>query len=136
MAGDAAPLSLLLIEDDEGLRDAYRLVLTALGLTVDTAASAAEALSRVAEVAPRAIVADLGLPDLEGPSLIRRLHEAAPGAALVVLTGRDSDALRRSCGEAGADAFMVKPATGRDLERVLEGLLGSADGARGGDGSG
>jgi len=133
-------VSILLVEDDRGLRDAYRLVLGALGLEVEGAATGEEALAGVTARAPDAIVVDLGLPDLGGPALIRRLRGAAPDAALVVLTGQEGDELRRGCREAGADAFLVKPVTGRELRSALDPLLGrprpGPRGEAGGEGPG
>lgn len=125
MPGSGDPV-ILLVEDDEDLRNAYRVVLSALGLRVETAATGEDALADVDGGRPDAIVADLVLPGLAGPRLIRRLREAGPEAALVVLTGHDSDSLRKSCREAGADAFLVKPVTGRELKGVLERLVRSA----------
>lgn len=118
--------AILLVEDDEDLRNAYRVVLSALGLRVETAATGEDALSLADGGPPDAIVADLVLPGLAGPRLVRRLREASTEAALVVLTGHDSDSLRKSCREAGADAFLVKPVTARELKGVLERLLRSA----------
>jgi len=117
---------ILLVEDDEDLRNAYRIVLSALGLRVVTADRGEDALSSLDAGPTDAIVADLGLPGLAGPRLVRSLRSAAPEAALAVLTGHDSDSLRRSCRAAGADVFLVKPVTARELKAVLEELLRSS----------
>lgn len=116
---DADAPSILLIEDDEGLRGAYGVVLAALGLRVEVARTGEEALRLLQESPPDAIVADLGLPGLGGPALLRRLRARAPEPVLVVLTGHDSETLQRSCREAGAGAFLVKPVTGRELHAAL-----------------
>lgn len=112
-------MRLLLVEDDETLREAYRLVLEARDLEVVAAATGEEALSILGAVADGAVadggtdfdavVVDPGVPDPSGAELVRRLRRRLPGAALVVLTGRDDGALREECLAAGADAFHVKP---------------------------
>lgn len=116
----SAPGRVLLVEDDAGLVDAYRIVLDARGFEIRTAGTAEAALARIEDAPPDAVVADLGLPDLEGPDLIRRLRRAAPGARLLVLTGEAGDDLRRRCADAGADRFLVKPVSGGDLAAELE----------------
>lgn len=114
-------LLVVLLEDDEGLRDALALVLRSRGYRVAPAASAGEASNLLEEESPHAVLADLGLPDRSGPELVSALRAAAPDARLVVLTGHQGGDLRRSCLEAGADAFLVKPISGSDLVEVLEG---------------
>lgn len=116
----ADPL-VVLIEDDEGLRDALSLVLRARGYRVAAAASAGEATGLLEADAPDAVVADLGLPDSSGPRLVAALRSAAPGARLVVLTGQEGESLRRGCLDAGADAFVVKPTGAAELAALLEG---------------
>lgn len=109
----------VLLEDDEGLRDALGLVLRSRGYRVAPAASAGEASTLLEEEPPHAVLADLGLPDRSGPELVSALRAAAPDARLVVLTGHQGQELRRSCLEAGADDFLVKPISGSDLSEVL-----------------
>lgn len=118
MTGD--PL-VVLLEDDEDLRNALSLVLRTRGFRVAPAASAAEASILLEEAPPRAVVADLSLPDRSGPDLVSALRRAAPEARLVVLTGHRGEALRRRCLEAGADDFVVKPISGEGLAAVLDG---------------
>ena len=116
----------LLVEDDDGLRNAYRLVLAARGFDVGMAATGEEALERLEGPSghPAAIVADLGLPGLSGPDLVTRLREEAPGSVLLVLTGTSDDAVRRRCLSAGATRYMVKPVTGGELETALRETCG------------
>jgi DNA-binding response OmpR family regulator len=121
---DAAQI--LLVEDDDGLRNAYRIVLGARGFDVGTAATGEEALERLDGRAgfPAAIVADLGLPGLSGPELVRRLRAAAPDSALLVLTGTRDETVRQQCRRAGATRYLVKPVTGGDLEAALREACG------------
>lgn len=109
----------VLLEDDDGLRSALSLVLRARGFQVAPAGSAREAIALLEERPPDAVVADLSLPDMSGTEVMAALRSAAPEARLVVLTGHGGDDLRRGCFEAGADEFVVKPVSGKDLASLL-----------------
>lgn len=110
---------ILVVEDDRDLADAYSLVLDAQGFEVDTAGTGQSALERLGGDAPHVVVADLGLPDVSGADLVRRLRASAPEARLVVLTGEADDETRRECVDAGADDYLVKPVSGTELAREL-----------------
>lgn len=117
----ADPL-VILLEDDEGLREALSLVLRSHGFRVTGADLAADAVALLEEEPPHAVVADLGLPDARGTAGARTvdsLRAAAPDARLVVLTGRQEPSLRDACLQAGADAFVVKPTSGAELADLL-----------------
>lgn len=113
--------SVLLLEDDTSLAEALKLVLEARGLEVRIAPTAEDGLEALRPAPPSTVVADLGLPDGGGAALVRTLREAAPDARLLVLTGEDSDRVRRACREAGADAFLAKPVSGDDLAAAIRG---------------
>lgn len=115
------PPTVLLVEDDDNLRDAYRLVLESRGFELTTAATAAQASERLREATVDTVVADLGLPDLSGLPVIRALREEAPDATLLVLTGEAGEEIRRACREAGADGFLTKPVSGGELAEALAG---------------
>lgn len=115
------PPRVLLVEDDETLLDAYRVVLSAAGLEVSTASTAEDASERLRHEAADVVVLDLGLPDLSGPDAVARLRGEAPGARLVVLTGASGEAIRERCARAGADDFLVKPVSGAALAEALGG---------------
>lgn len=115
--------TVLVVEDDRSLLDAYRLVLEARGISVLGVGTANEAEGTLREEGADAVVADLGLPDAEGPALVDRLREAAPGTPVLVLTGRDSPALREACRRRGAADYLVKPVRGGELADRLREFL-------------
>ena len=121
MPSAAPPTRILLVEDDGTLLDAYRVVLSAVGLDVTTASTAETASEHLRDHPADVVVLDLGLPDLSGPELVARLRRGAPGARLVVLTGRTGEQIRARCAEAGADDFLVKPVSGSELAEELGG---------------
>ena len=129
-AGDigSRPRRVLLVEDDASLIDAYRMVLEPRGLEVVGANTAAEALTRLDEVRPEVVVADLRLPDAHGPELLLALRKASPEIPLLVLTGREPDRARDAGDEIEVAGYMTKPVSGAELAERIEELLRSAPG--------
>jgi DNA-binding NarL/FixJ family response regulator len=118
--------SLLLVDDEAGLRRLVRLLVTRDGRmeVVGEAADGHEALDRVDELDPDVVLLDLGLPTLDGLEVLARLQGRAR-PKVVVLTGFDDPATHARARELGAAACLVK---GRDFERVLDVLVGDAVG--------
>jgi two-component system response regulator AtoC len=109
----------LLVDDDPGTRKVARANLSLEGFEVAVASSAQEAMSRLAEADPLALVTDLKLPDLDGIALMERVHAARPGLPTVVVTGNATvetavQALRR-----GAIHYLTKPIRYDELALVL-----------------
>lgn len=103
--------TVLLVEDDELLRDAFRMLLEDSGYDVIEAGSAADALRLVAEKNPAVVVLDLGLPDRSGLDVVRELR-ADPRLShlpVVALTGRVGEDERRACLAAGCSLYLAKP---------------------------
>ena len=124
----SGPRRVLLVEDDASLIDAYRMVLEPRGLEVVGANTASEALARLEEAHPKAIVADLRLPDAHGPELLLALRKAAPEIPLLVLTGREPDRARDAGDEIDVAGYMTKPVSGAELAERIEELLRSSPG--------
>lgn len=112
----------LLVEDDENLRGAYRTLLEARGLSVLGAGSVGAALELLEEE-PHLAVADLGLPDGDGTAVLDRLRRTAPELPVLVLTGTDSPDLRRDCRRLGAAGYLVKPVGGKELAARIREVL-------------
>lgn len=110
---------ILVIEDDEGARDALGCLLVEDGYTVRTADSGYAALRCASEFSPDAIVCDFYLPDLDGLQVLRRLRAAGRELFIIIVTAGgygsgDELALRRE-----ADVFLEKPV---DLGRLRDAL--------------
>jgi two-component system response regulator MprA len=114
---------ILIVDDDRALRDALRRALALAGYATDTAAGGAEALTRVASASPDAIVLDLGLPDVDGLEVCRRLRAAGDRVPILMLTARDAVADRIDGLDAGADDYLVKPFDVGELQARLRALL-------------
>ena len=100
--------SLLIIEDERGIRDSLREGLSYQGYEVQGAATGSAGLSAVREKKPDLVILDLMLPDLDGIEVCRRLRGMGD-MAILMLTARDGLADRIKGLDAGADDYLVKP---------------------------
>ena len=126
---DTAPISLLLVDDEPGLREPLADYLSRQGFAVSQAASAAEARSLLRERAPDLVLLDIMMPGEDGLSLCRHLSEAR-AIPTILLTAR-GEAMDRVVGlEIGADDYVVKPFEPRELVARIRSVLRRA--AKGG----
>jgi len=120
-------LRVLVVDDEPDAVEIITAVLTACRAEVSAAASAAEALEVLRAWRPDVLVSDIGMPEVDGYELIRRVRaiesEAGriPAAALTAYV-RDGD--RRSALEAGFQVHLPKPVEPAELVRVVAGLAG------------
>lgn len=116
---------ILLVEDESGIADTLQYVLSTDGFAPVWCSTAAEALAQFAAELPALAVLDVGLPDLNGFELFRRL-QALPGGQqvpMIFLTAR-SDEIDRVVGlELGADDYIAKPFSPRELVARVRTIL-------------
>jgi DNA-binding NtrC family response regulator len=103
------PGTVLLVEDEPAEREVIAAVLSDAGHVVATAATGKEAIAQVESHPTDVVVLDLGLPDIEGLELLRRLTEMDGDASVIVLTGRDDIQTVVEAMKRGAENFLVKP---------------------------
>ncbi|MBC7630497.1 response regulator transcription factor [Aeromicrobium sp.] len=101
-------LRILLVEDDDDIRAGLSRALTNQGVTVAAVARGADALGRLAEFAPDAVILDLGLPDLDGSDVLAMIRSLGQVPVLVA-TARDDEREIVRLLDAGADDYLVKP---------------------------
>lgn len=99
---------ILLVDDEVAIQRAVGPLLRSRGYDVAIAATAAEALKTVAAQAPDLIVLDLGLPDLEGAEVCRRVR-ASSKVPIIVLSARLDEADKVNALDLGADDYVTKP---------------------------
>jgi two-component system response regulator MprA len=116
-------MRLLIVDDDRALRDALRRALILAGYEVLLASGGEEALASVAEAAPDAIVLDVGMPDVDGLEVCRRLRALGERVPVLMLTARDAVEDRIDGLDAGADDYLVKPFDVGELKARLRALL-------------
>jgi two-component system KDP operon response regulator KdpE len=98
----------LIIDDEVQIRRLLRVALESAGYTVHEASSGQEGLQAVAFRRPDVLLLDLGLPDLDGQEVLRRLREWSD-VPIVVLTVRDSEHDKVAALDSGADDYVTKP---------------------------
>ncbi len=116
-------MRILVVDDDRAVRDSLRRSLQFNGYEVQTAGDGAEALARVPQAAPDAIVMDVMMPRLDGLEATRALRAAGNDVPILVLTARDSVGDRVDGLDAGADDYLTKPFALEELLARLRALL-------------
>jgi two-component system KDP operon response regulator KdpE len=115
----------LVVEDNEHVVSAMRILFEAAGHRVSAAGSIAEALAVSRTDPPALVLLDLTLPDGDGLALVPALRASGAGA-IVALTGHDDIATRERCLSAGCVDVLVKPVPARELvNRAGEWLAGA-----------
>lgn len=114
---------LLIVEDDELLRDALSAQLGQAGHRIDTAADGEAALDALKAQAFDGVVLDLGLPKIDGLTVLQRLRESLPALPVLILTARDGVEDRVAGLNAGADDYLTKPFNGDELLARLQAML-------------
>ncbi len=108
----------LVVDDDQSLLKVLRIGLTARGDDVLVAHSGAEAINQVALAAPDLVILDLGLPDLDGLEVCRRVR-AFSDVPIVVLSAYGDEHRKVEALDSGADDFVTKPFGMAELEARL-----------------
>ena len=118
----ATGLHILVIDDERAIRRFLRASLSTHGHIVLEAATGAEALAIAAEQRPDIIFLDLGLPDMDGLQLTRRLREWTQ-TPIIVLSVRDKETDKIQALDAGADDYLTKPFGMGELMARVRGVL-------------
>src|SRR5580704_1220094 len=108
----------LVVDDDPSLVKALRIGLTARGDEVVIATTGADAVNQVALVHPDLVILDLGLPDLDGLEVCRRIREFSD-VPIVVLSAYGDEHRKVEALDGGADDFITKPFGMAELEARL-----------------
>jgi two-component system response regulator PhoP len=116
-------MRLLLIEDDTALRQGLKRQLEAEGYRVDEAGDGAEGLYLAQEYPFDLAIVDLGLPKLNGLTIVQRLRAEGRTMPMLVLTARSSWQDKVTGLEAGADDYMTKPFEYPELAARVKALL-------------
>ncbi len=113
---------ILIVDDNESLRDAFELMLSEHGFRVITARSGRKAIESLAEAGnpPAVAIVDLRMPDLDGPATIEALRDQHPGLRVIAVSGQMLSPYFGRLAELGVRHFLPKPFL---LEELLESML-------------
>src|ERR687894_1900167 len=105
----AAALPILVVEDEPSLRRLLRTSLSARGYRVLEAGTGEAAIESLARDAPEGVLPDLGLPDMDGLEVIRRVRADGTRTPIIVLSSRGDERGKVSALDLGADDYVTKP---------------------------
>jgi two-component system response regulator MprA len=121
--GELNDARILVVDDEPALRDALKRALQLEGYGVDLASDGREALGKLIESPPDAVVLDILMPDIDGLEVCRRLRALGDRTPVLMLTARDAVSDRVEGLDAGADDYLVKPFALAELLARLRALL-------------
>ena len=114
--------TVLVVEDEGKLRELVRSYLERAGFTVLSTGSGTDAIAMAADASPDLVVLDLGLPDVPGETVARELRAAA-AVPIVMLTAKSAEEDRIAGLELGADDYVTKPFSPRELVLRVQAVL-------------
>ena len=112
---------ILVVDDNRAAADGMQKLLVHHGHHVETAYSGERALETSGSFAPDVILLDLGLPDIDGYEVARRIRSGGWGGVIVALTGYGQEGDRLQSGQAGFNHHLVKPVGAADILGLLAG---------------
>ena len=120
-------MRILVVDDDRAVREALRRALSLAGYEIQLAEDGEQALERIVQAIPDAVVLDVGLGGIDGLEVCRRLRRLGSRVPILILTARDQVADRIDGLDVGADDYMVKPFDVGELKARLRALLRRAN---------
>ena len=120
----------LVVEDDEGMREAIETLLDAAGMTATAYGSAEALLDGGALGDARCLITDLKLPGMSGLELLAHLHARDPHPPVIVITAHDSPGMRNEVARLGGAAFLPKPFEGNALLTAIRTVATSSPGSK------
>ncbi|WP_052849052.1 response regulator transcription factor [Streptomyces avicenniae] len=128
---DGAKGLVLIVEDERHITDLQRLYLTREGFGVHVEGDGPAGLAAIRRLRPSAVVLDIGLPGLDGAEVLRRLREDGDWTPVLLVTARDEETDRVLGLELGADDYVTKPFSPRELVARVKTVLRRAAGPPG-----
>ena len=123
MTSPPDPTTVLVVDDEDGIRHALTRFLTRLGYQVSAAANATEALARLEADHPQAMLCDIRMPETSGVQLLPKMLARDPDLAVIMLTAIDEPRTAIECLKLGAYDYLIKPVDLEELELSLQHAL-------------
>lgn len=118
----------VIVEDEPAIADVQRLYLSQAGFGVHTERDGTAGLAAVRRLRPVAAVLDIGLPGIDGIEICRALRESGDWTPIIFVTARDDEVDRVLGLELGADDYLTKPFSPRELAARVKGILRRQEG--------
>jgi len=113
----------VVLEDERAIAEMERLYLTQAGFGVHVSRDGSAGLADIRRLSPVAVIVDVGLPGLDGTELVRRLRAEGDWVPVIFVTAHDSEIDRVVGLELGADDYVTKPFSPRELVARVKGLV-------------
>jgi CheY-like chemotaxis protein len=137
LGGEIYMASILIIDDDEDIRDALQMVLESAGYEVKVASNGNEAIELQREEPAQLVITDIIMPEKDGVRTIKEMRQESPGLRIIAISGGGgvepltykpgaltTTAYLAAAKEAGADRVFTKPFDRKDLIQAVDDLLG------------
>lgn len=121
-----ATTRILVVDDEESIRDLCARVLSRAGFTVDTAANGEEALLKLRESAFALVISDIRMPGISGLEVLEAAKASVPGIRVVLITGFGTPHTLSRARQAGADRILTKPFNPMELLAAVRESLPAA----------
>lgn len=108
-------IDILLVDDDEAIRDSLGEYIESCGWNVRTASSPSEALEAVAEGYGDLVISDIKMPEMDGITLLNKLKDIKPDLEVLMITGHSNEALAIEALKAGAFDYFCKPLNAEEI---------------------
>ena len=112
--------AILIVDDDEIIRETLRDALESKGYAVETAETAKEAMEKSKTRAFNIALLDIKLPDMEGTELLKKMHSFAPKTMKIMITAHGTLKNAMEALNFGADAYLLKPINEKELLKTIE----------------
>ncbi len=122
------PKKILVVDDEEIVRNYVRRALVSRGYAITTAANGVAALVAVVKEEFDAVICDLKMPDLRGEEVIKRIRALYPGIKVIVITGSVSDVTNPIAPGVEVESFLIKPFGIGELRDMVEKVLKTGPG--------
>ncbi len=112
---------ILVIDDEENIRELYKVEFEEMGLAVTTVSNGAQALEKMASEKFDIVTLDMRMPDMDGIETLRRMKEKDPNLPIIICTAYEE--YKQDFGSWSSDAYIVKSADTTQLRETVQKLL-------------
>lgn len=116
-------ITILVIDDEEGVLNLVTLILGKRGYTVAKANNAIEGLELVASLNPQLVILDYMLPEMDGLEVLARIKSGFPDTYVIMCSGKGSEEIAVKLMKSGASDYMLKPFNNQNLLERVENVL-------------